>query len=140
MKKCANCSSQKHFHEFIVVGDELFSDTYPMKLVDDCIYEVYGKVRLGLGEPIRKILYDKLMMRGLVHMLKFGLVIMLAFNSEIVLNQVPSRIFNDTIDIPFINETVLAYGSIIERSHNYDQRVFWRRVRRLSQLVSNLQR
>jgi len=25
-------------------GDELFSDTYPMKLVDDCIYEVYGKL------------------------------------------------------------------------------------------------
>merc|ERR1712113_1081228 len=24
-------------------GDELFSDTYPMKLGDDCIYEVYGK-------------------------------------------------------------------------------------------------
>merc|ERR1712076_175027 len=24
-------------------GDELFSDTYPMKLVDDCVYEVYGK-------------------------------------------------------------------------------------------------
>merc|ERR1712088_1141066 len=24
-------------------GDELFSVTYPMKLVDDCIYEVYGK-------------------------------------------------------------------------------------------------
>jgi len=24
-------------------GDELFSDTYPMKLVDDCMYEVYGK-------------------------------------------------------------------------------------------------
>merc|ERR1712243_513912 len=24
-------------------GDEPFSDTYPMKLVDDCIYEVYGK-------------------------------------------------------------------------------------------------
>merc|ERR1712062_278338 len=24
-------------------GDELFSDTYPMKLVDDCIYEGYGK-------------------------------------------------------------------------------------------------
>merc|ERR1712218_690811 len=23
--------------------DELFSDTYPMKLVDDCLYEVYGK-------------------------------------------------------------------------------------------------
>ena len=27
-----------------IPGDELFSDTYPMKLVDDCIYEVYGKV------------------------------------------------------------------------------------------------
>ena len=139
MKKCANCSSQKHFHEFIVVGDELFSDTYPMKLVDDCIYEVYGKVRLGLGEPILIISCDKLMMRGLVHMLKFGSVIILAFNSDFV-NQVPSRIFNDTIDFLLINETVLAYGSIIERSHNYDQRVFWRRVRRLSQLVSNLQR
>ena len=31
----------------MIPGDELFSDTYPMKLVDDCIYEVYGKVRLG---------------------------------------------------------------------------------------------
>ena len=27
-------------------GDELFSDTYKMKLVDDCLYEVYGKVRV----------------------------------------------------------------------------------------------
>eukprot|EP00092_Neocalanus_flemingeri_P041484 GFUD01045171.1.p1 GENE.GFUD01045171.1~~GFUD01045171.1.p1 ORF type:complete len:173 (-),score=66.64 GFUD01045171.1:348-866(-) len=24
-------------------GDELFSDTYPMKLVDGCMYEIYGK-------------------------------------------------------------------------------------------------
>merc|ERR1712008_482681 len=24
-------------------GDELFSDTYPMKLVDNCMYKVYGK-------------------------------------------------------------------------------------------------
>jgi hypothetical protein len=24
-------------------GDELFSDTYPMKLINDCMYEVYGK-------------------------------------------------------------------------------------------------
>merc|ERR1719251_666682 len=24
-------------------GDELFSDTYPIKLVEDCIYEVTGK-------------------------------------------------------------------------------------------------
>ena len=29
---------------FNIAGDELFSDTYPMKLVDDCVYEVYGKV------------------------------------------------------------------------------------------------
>ena len=68
-----------------------------MKLVDDCIYEVYGKVRLGLGEPILIISYDKLVKRGLVHMLKVGSVIMLAFNSDIVLNQVSSRILNDTI-------------------------------------------
>ena len=33
----------------MISGDELFSDTYPMKLVDDCIYEVYGKVRFGEG-------------------------------------------------------------------------------------------
>merc|ERR1712088_747647 len=32
-------------------GDELFSDTYPMKLVDDCLYEVYGKhVQRKIGE------------------------------------------------------------------------------------------
>jgi len=24
-------------------GDELFSDTYPMKLVDDCMWEIYGQ-------------------------------------------------------------------------------------------------
>ena len=33
---------------FDVSGDELFSDTYPMKLVDDCLYEVYGKVGVVL--------------------------------------------------------------------------------------------
>jgi len=27
----------------VFTGDELFSDTYPMKLVDNCMYEVYGK-------------------------------------------------------------------------------------------------
>merc|ERR1712051_1103493 len=32
-------------------GDELFSDTYPMKLVDDCLYEVYGKhVQRKIGD------------------------------------------------------------------------------------------
>ena len=28
----------------IYIGDEMFSDTYPMKLVSDCLYEVTGKV------------------------------------------------------------------------------------------------
>jgi len=28
----------------IFTGDEMFSDTYKMKLIDDVIYEVYGKV------------------------------------------------------------------------------------------------
>ena len=28
----------------VFCGDELFSDTYKMKLVDDCMWEVYGKV------------------------------------------------------------------------------------------------
>ena len=36
----------------LLAGDELFSDTYPMKLVDDCIWEVYGKVR-GRGSMWR---------------------------------------------------------------------------------------
>ena len=27
----------------VFCGDELFSDTYKMKLVDDCMWEVYGK-------------------------------------------------------------------------------------------------
>lgn len=26
------------------LGDEMFSDTYKVKLVDDVLYEVYGKV------------------------------------------------------------------------------------------------
>ncbi|KAL5273481.1 TPT1 family protein [Megaselia abdita] len=28
----------------IITGDEMFSDTYKMKLIDDVIYEVYGKL------------------------------------------------------------------------------------------------
>jgi len=31
-------------YKCIFTGDELFSDSYKMKLVDDVIYEVYGKV------------------------------------------------------------------------------------------------
>eukprot|EP00092_Neocalanus_flemingeri_P008345 GFUD01008999.1.p1 GENE.GFUD01008999.1~~GFUD01008999.1.p1 ORF type:complete len:174 (-),score=68.08 GFUD01008999.1:253-774(-) len=35
-------------------GDELFSDTYPMKLVDGCMYEIYGKhITRKLGEDIQ---------------------------------------------------------------------------------------
>ena len=37
--KCILCSVN-----FIATGDEMFSDTYPMKLVSDCLYEVTGKV------------------------------------------------------------------------------------------------
>merc|ERR1711892_98181 len=37
----------------VFTGDELFSDTYPMKLVDDCMYEVYGKhIVRKLGENV----------------------------------------------------------------------------------------
>lgn len=28
-----------------VTGDEMFSDTYKLKLIDEVLYEVYGKVR-----------------------------------------------------------------------------------------------
>merc|ERR1712080_379519 len=36
-------SHRMKIYKDVFSGDELFSDTYPMKLVDDCIYEVYGK-------------------------------------------------------------------------------------------------
>ena len=31
---------------FPQLGDEMFSDTYPMTLVKDCLYEVTGKVNM----------------------------------------------------------------------------------------------
>merc|ERR1711874_486435 len=34
-------------------GDELFSDTYPMKLVDNCMYEVYGKHITRMSDDIQ---------------------------------------------------------------------------------------
>jgi len=37
-----NTNNMKIYKD-VFSGDELFSDTYPMKLVDDCLYEVYGK-------------------------------------------------------------------------------------------------
>lgn len=30
------------FNFFIFIGDEMFSDSYKMKLIDEVIYEVYG--------------------------------------------------------------------------------------------------
>ena len=36
-----------------IAGDELFSDTFPIKLIDDMYYEVDGKVKLHfrVGRP-----------------------------------------------------------------------------------------
>lgn len=34
----------KIFNLNYISGDEMFSDTYKIKLVDDVVYEVYGKV------------------------------------------------------------------------------------------------
>lgn len=36
-------SSIDFFIFFLFAGDEMFSDSYKMKLIDDVIYEVYGK-------------------------------------------------------------------------------------------------
>merc|ERR1711936_417866 len=41
--KLSYLSNTMKIYKDVFSGDELFSDTYPMKLVDDCIYEVYGK-------------------------------------------------------------------------------------------------
>merc|ERR1712088_281163 len=41
--KCPFSTTTMKIFKDVFSGDELFSDTYPMKLVDDCIYEVYGK-------------------------------------------------------------------------------------------------
>merc|ERR1711941_224194 len=38
----SNFSKMKIYKD-VFSGDELFSDTYPIKLVEDCIYEVTGK-------------------------------------------------------------------------------------------------
>lgn len=37
----------------IITGDEMFSDTYKLQLVDEVIYEVYGKLVSRKGEEIR---------------------------------------------------------------------------------------
>merc|ERR1711936_712182 len=47
----SSSQSTMKIYKDVFSGDELFSDTYPMKLVDDCIYEVYGKHEVRkLGE------------------------------------------------------------------------------------------
>ena len=38
----------------VFTGDELCSDSYPMKVVDDVYYEVEGKVRRFIGEEKQK--------------------------------------------------------------------------------------
>lgn len=35
------------FCVLIFTGDEMFSDIYKIKLIDDVLYEVYGKVRIN---------------------------------------------------------------------------------------------
>ena len=37
----------------IITGDEMFADTYKMKLVDDVIYEVYGKLVSRKQDEVR---------------------------------------------------------------------------------------
>merc|ERR1712018_932198 len=44
-------TNKMKIYKDVFSGDELFSDAYPMKLVDDCVYEVYGKhVQRKIGE------------------------------------------------------------------------------------------
>ena len=33
------------FYDFISIGDELFSDVYPMKVIDGVFFEIEGKVQ-----------------------------------------------------------------------------------------------
>ena len=33
---------------YVIIGDEMFSDTYPIKLAHDCLWEVTGKVSYGI--------------------------------------------------------------------------------------------
>ncbi len=40
----------------VFTGDELCSDSYPMKVVDDVYYEVEGKVRRLISKKTKQIL------------------------------------------------------------------------------------
>ena len=41
------------FHKDVFSGDKLFSDTYPMKLVSNCIYEVCGKHEMRVEDKVQ---------------------------------------------------------------------------------------
>jgi len=41
-----------YIYKDVFSGDELFSDTYPMKLVSECIYEVIGKYETRKGDQV----------------------------------------------------------------------------------------
>uniref|UniRef100_T1H255 Translationally-controlled tumor protein homolog n=1 Tax=Megaselia scalaris TaxID=36166 RepID=T1H255_MEGSC len=57
----------------VITGDEMFSDTYKMKLVDDVIYEVYGKLItrkcFAFGDKKSFTLYLKDYMKKLIEKL-----------------------------------------------------------------------
>jgi hypothetical protein len=43
---CLNIAVYVANELYHIPGDEMFSDTYKIKLVDEVLYEVYGKVRM----------------------------------------------------------------------------------------------
>merc|ERR1712037_662796 len=47
-----NFGDKMHIYKDVFSGDELFSDTYPMKLVSECIYEVIGKYETRKGDQV----------------------------------------------------------------------------------------
>merc|ERR1712203_1348971 len=47
-----NFGEKMKIYKDVFSGDELFSDTYKMKLVQDCIYEVIGKYETRKGDEV----------------------------------------------------------------------------------------
>lgn len=43
----SQCWNLRMFFFFYLLDDEMFSDSYPIKLVDGVLYEVTGKVKLS---------------------------------------------------------------------------------------------
>ncbi len=48
----------------VFTGDELCSDSYPMKLVDDLYYEFEGKVRIKKGPKVKYLITNSLEYHG----------------------------------------------------------------------------